>query len=131
MMNQNTIRCLMVLLGISALGLMACTTTSSNKTQASKLQVVYQCERGTILNVSFIERGYTTLQGGKHYKRRYHEKTPFAIVNFGNNQEVTLMQEVTASGYKYSDGRYALHSKGDEAIWMVGKMADERCVLND
>jgi len=129
MINQLITHILISLIGFSVLGLTACTTTAPNKIQTSELQVVYQCERGTTLNVRFVERGYTTLHGGKHYKRRYHEKAAAAIINFGDHQVVTLTQAITASGFMYSDGHYSLHSKGDEAIWTVGKMADEGCVL--
>lgn len=120
----------MTLLSLSALALTACATSTPINTQPDQLDVVYKCEDGTILNVSFVERGYTTIHGGKHYKRRYHEKAPAAIVNVGDNQTVTLIQEVSGSGFIYSNERYSLHSKGNEAIWTVGKMAGEHCTLN-
>jgi membrane-bound inhibitor of C-type lysozyme len=130
MKNQLINRLLITLLGVSALALAACSTTTSNKTQSDNIHVVYQCERGSVLNVSFVERGYTTIHGGKHYKRRFHEKPSAAIVNIGDNQTLTLIQEVSGSGFKYTNGRYTLRGKGNEAIWTVGRMADEHCVAD-
>lgn len=125
MITQPKTQLLMMLLGISVLALSGCVTRQSEKTQ-----VVYQCERGSVLNVTFAERGYTTIHGGKHYKKRYHEKPSVAIVSFGDNQMVTLTQEISGSGFIYSNGQYSLHGKGNEATWTVGKMIGEQCVAD-
>ena len=131
--HQLIDRLLITLLSVSALALTACSaikSTQSSNAQADDIEVIYQCERDSVLNVTFSERGYTTIHGGKHYKRRYHEKPSVAIVHFGDNQTVTLTQEVSGSGFQYSNGRYSLRGKGNEAIWTVGKMADEHCVAD-
>lgn len=133
MTNQLINRLLITFLAISTLVLTGCSairSTPSNNVQADDIEVVYQCERGSVLNVTFAERGYTTIHGGKHYKKRYHEKPSVAIVNFGDNQSVTLTQEISGSGFKYSNGRYSLQGKGNEAIWTIGRMADEHCVAD-
>jgi membrane-bound inhibitor of C-type lysozyme len=133
MMNPFINRLLIGFLAVSALALTACSairSAPSNNTQAEKIEVVYQCERDSVLNVTFAERGYTTIHGGKHYKKRHHEKPSVAIVHFGDNQTVTLTQEVSGSGFSYSNGKYALRGKGNEAIWTIGRMADEHCVAD-
>lgn len=133
MTNPLINRLLIALLAISTLVLTACSairSAPSNNVQTEDVEVVYQCERGSVLNVTFAEKGYTTIHGGKHYKKRYHEKPSVAIVNFGDNQSVTLTQEISGSGFKYSNGRYSLHGKGNEAIWTIGRMADEHCVAD-
>lgn len=133
MKHQLINRLLITILSVSALVLTACSaikSTQSSNAQADDIEVVYQCERGSVLNVTFSERGYTTIHGGKHYKRRYHEKPSVAIVHFADNQPVTLTQEVSGSGFQYTNGRYSLRGKGNEAIWTVGRMADEHCVAD-
>lgn len=133
MMNPLKHPLLIAFLAVSALVLTACSAIRSapaNKAQAEDIEVVYRCERGSVLNVIFAERGYTTIHGGKHYKKRYHEKPSVAIVHFGDNQTMTLTQEISGSGFKYSNGRYSLQGKGNEAIWTVGRMADEHCVAD-
>jgi membrane-bound inhibitor of C-type lysozyme len=133
MMNPFINRLLIAFLAVSALALTACSairSTPSNNAQTDDIEVIYQCERGSVLNVTFAERGYTTIHGGKHYKKRYHEKPSVAIVHFGDNQTVTLTQEVSGSGFSYSNGQYALRGKGNEAIWTIGRMADEHCVAD-
>lgn len=133
MLNPFINRLLIAFLAVSTLVLTACSairSAPSNNTQADDIEVVYQCERGSILTVTFAEQGYTTIHGGKHYKKRYHEKPSVAIVQFGDNQTVTLTQEVSGSGFSYNNGQYALRGKGNEAIWTIGKMADEHCVAD-
>lgn len=133
MRNPFINRLLITLLAVSALALSACSairSTPSSNVKADDIEVVYQCERGSVLNVTFAEKGYTTIHGGKHYKKRYHEKPSVAIVHFGDHQTVTLIQEVSGSGFKYTNGRYSLQGKGNEAIWTVGRMADEHCVAD-
>ncbi|QVL45345.1 MAG: MliC family protein [Methylophilaceae bacterium] len=133
MLNPFINRLLIAFLAVSTLVLTACSAIRSapaKNLQAEDIEVVYRCERGSILTVTFAEQGYTTIHGGKHYKKRYHEKPSVAIVQFGDNQTLTLTQEVSGSGFFYSNGQYALRGKGNEAIWTIGKMADEHCVAD-
>jgi membrane-bound inhibitor of C-type lysozyme len=125
MINQHTTPFLLIFLGISALALTACSTT-----QSTKEQVVYHCDRGTTLNVTFVERSYSTIHGGRHSKVRHHKRATAAIVYISENQTVTLPAEKVASGFMYSNGRYTLRGKESEAIWSIGKMADEHCVAD-
>ncbi len=133
MMNPLKHPLLIAFLAVSTLVLTACSAIRSapaNNVQAEDIEVVYRCERGSVLTVTFAEQGYTTIHGGKHYKKRYHEKPSVAIVQFGDHQTVTLTQEISGSGFKYSNGRYSLQGKGNEAIWTIGRMADEHCVAD-
>lgn len=125
MINQNSTLLQVMLFTLSILTLAACSTT-----QPTKKQVIYQCERGSNLDVTFVERSYSTIHGGRHSKVRHHKRATAAIVNISENQAVTLPAEKVASGFMYSNGRYTLRGKGNEAIWSIGKMADEHCVVN-
>jgi len=125
MINQHATPFLMTLLGISALALTACSTT-----QPTKKQIVYHCDRGTTLNVTFVERSYSTIRGGRQNRLRHHKQVTAAVVKFTAEDVVTLPAEKVASGFMYSNGRYTLRGKGNEAMWTVGKMLDEHCVAD-
>ncbi|MGJ8620013.1 MAG: MliC family protein [Methylophilaceae bacterium] len=125
MQNQQTTRLMIALLGVSILALTACSSS-----QVTKKQLVYQCERGSVLDVTIVERVYPTSLKGRHSKMRHLTHATAAIVNINGEQIVTLPMAEIASGFKYSNGRYTLHGKGNEAIWTVGKMVDEQCVAD-
>ena len=57
----------------------------------------YRCEGGADLQVQFPE--------GK------------AVVTFPDQTSIALPQQVSGSGFRYSDGRNELRGKGDTAIW--------------
>lgn len=124
MQNKPT-RITMALIGFSALLLTACASS-----QVTKTQLVYQCERGTALDVTIVERVYPTSLKGRHSKIRNLSQATAAIVSINGAQAVTLPAEEVASGFKYSNGHYSLRGKDNEAIWTVGKMADEQCVAD-
>ena len=125
MMNQHIPRLMMALLGFSALALTACSSS-----QVTKKQQVYRCERGSVLNITIIERVYPTSLKGRHSKIRNLTQATAAIVNVNGEQVATLPAEEVASGFKYSDGHYSLRGKGNEATWTVGKMVDEQCIAD-
>ncbi len=71
--------------------------------------VTYTCENGLKLEVAFEESGN-------------------ARVKAGAMAEMELRGMPAASGNYFSNGRYALHTKGmDEALWTVGRMLPVYC----
>lgn len=125
MNNQKLSPILLMVLGSSALALTACSTT-----QPTKRQVVYHCDRGSIIDVTFVERSYSTLHGGRHSKVRHHKTSTAAIVKIAEDQIVTLPAEDVAFGNMYSNGRYTLHTNEKEVTWAIGKMAGEHCIAS-
>ncbi len=125
MINKHTARIMIVLLGFSTLALTACSSS-----QVTKKQLVYRCERGSVLDVTIIEKVYPTSLKGRHSKIRNLTHTTAAIVNVNGEQVTTLPAEEVASGFEYSNGRYSLRGKGNEAIWTVGKMTAEQCIAD-
>jgi membrane-bound inhibitor of C-type lysozyme len=91
--------------------------------------VHYECDRGTELAVTFTEKGFTTMRGGRNSMHRYEVKKVAAHITLKDGTLVTLPIQKAASGFMYSNGRYALRGKNDEAMWSVGKMAAEHCVI--
>ncbi|MFV1921723.1 MAG: hypothetical protein ACMZ63_03805 [Methylotenera sp.] len=116
---------MMALLGFSALALMGCSSS-----QVTKKQLAYRCERGTVLDVTIIEKVYPTSLKGRHSKIRNLSHVTAAIVTINGEQIVNLPAEEVASGFKYKNGLYSLRGKANEAIWAVGKMMPEQCVTD-
>jgi membrane-bound inhibitor of C-type lysozyme len=96
---------------------------------ADAKMVHYECDRGTELVVTFIEKGFTTMRGGRNSMHRYEVKKVAANITLEDGTLVTLPIQKVASGFMYSNGRYILRGKNDEAMWSVGKMAAEHCVI--
>jgi len=106
-----------------AVGLLAnCTTTS--KVQKN---IHYECDRGTHLNVTFIEKGVTTVRGGRNSMPHYEIKNVAAKVTLYDGTAMALPVQKVASGFMYSNGKYSLRGDGNEAMWAVGRMLAERC----
>ncbi len=125
MKNQYITRIIIALLGFSSLALMGCSSS-----QVTKKQLVYRCERGTVLDVTIIERVYPTSLKGRHSKIRNLSQATAAIVSINGAQAVTLPAVEVASGFEYSNGHYSLRGKDNEAIWTVGNMTAEHCIAD-
>jgi membrane-bound inhibitor of C-type lysozyme len=125
MKNQYITRIIIALLGFSSLTLMGCSSS-----QVTKKQLVYRCERGTVLDVTIIEKVYPTSLKGRHSKIRNLSQVTAAVVTINGEQIVNLATEEVASGFKYTNGLYSLQGKGKEATWTVGKMAPEQCIAD-
>jgi membrane-bound inhibitor of C-type lysozyme len=125
MKNLHITRIIKVLLGFSVLALTACSSS-----QVTKKQLVYRCERGSVLNVTIIEKVYPTSLKGRHSKIRNLSHVTAAVVTINGEQIVNLPAEEVASGFKYTNGLYSLRGKANEAIWTVGKMMPEQCVTD-
>lgn len=89
----------------------------------------YQCDRGTNLSVTFTEKGFTTVRGGKNSMPKYEIKNVAADVTLADGTLITLPVQKVASGFMYSNGKYSLRGKGDEAMWSVGRMLAEQCAV--
>jgi len=49
------------------------------------------------------------------------------MVQMNNDKPVTLPADTSASGAKYMSATHQFWSKGDEAMWTVGRMAPMTC----
>lgn len=87
----------------------------------------YECDRGSSLNVTFTEKGVTTVHGGRNSMPKYEVKKVAANVTLSDNTLITLPMQKAASGFMYSNGKFTLRGKGDEAMWSVGRMLAEHC----
>lgn len=90
-----------------------CVNKPSNSTEAKANVVKYVCDRGTQLKATFSADG---------------ENVKISTQSVEN---LVIPSQVTGSGFLYSNGRYELRGKGNEALWSVGRMAAERCVADD
>ena len=91
-------------------------TKDSHNTSAKNVK--YTCNRDTKLSVNFTSTHNDS------------NKT-IAIINGFGNQGIILPQKHVASGFLYSNGKYTLRGKGEQAAWTVGRMADFHCTLGD
>ena len=110
------------LICITAFLLTNCTTTSK-----TAKNVHYECDRGSQLNVTFTEKGVTTIRGGRNSMPRYEIKNVAANVTLPDGSVIILPVQKVASGFMYSNGKYSLRGEGNEAMWAVGRMLAERC----
>lgn len=106
-------------------GVMASCTTTPKPAK----NIHYECDRGTHLNVTFVEKGATTVRGGRNSIPRYEIKNVAANVTLADDIIITLPVQKVASGFMYSNGKYSLRGEGDEAMWSVGRMLAEHCVI--
>jgi membrane-bound inhibitor of C-type lysozyme len=81
---------------------------STHSAQAADIR--YACDNGTMLTVAFSEAA--------------------ANVTLPDGAEVSLPQQVSGSGFWYSNGRYELRGKGDEAQFAIGRMAPANCKVD-
>ncbi|MES2636738.1 MAG: MliC family protein, partial [Pseudomonadota bacterium] len=83
-------------------------------------KINYQCDRGSVFSVTFVEKGITTVRGGRSSIPRYEVKNVAANITLADDTLITLPAQTTASGFMYSNGKYTFRGKGDEAMWSVG-----------
>lgn len=84
----------------------------------STKNVKYTCNRDTTLSVNFTSTHNDS------------DKT-IAIINGFGKQGIILPQKSVTSGFLYSNGKYTLRGKNEQATWTVGRMADFHCTLGD
>ncbi|MDZ4097607.1 MAG: MliC family protein [Methylophilaceae bacterium] len=96
---------------LSILFLTAC-VTNSEVASTDKSVVKYACDRGTQLTATFSKDGSNV------------EISTNAVKN------LILTAQPAASGFIYSNGRYELRGKGQEAMWPIGRMVPEPCLVN-
>ncbi len=77
---------------------------------AQAADIRYACDNGTVLTVAFSEAA--------------------ANVTLPDGAKVSLPQQVSGSGFWYSNGRYELRGKGDEAQFAIGRMAPANCKVD-
>jgi len=99
----------------AALLVSACSTNSDGKwgfgwDNKKPVSTGYTCDDGTRFNAVF--------------------KQDRAVVTMTDGQKLVLMQQPAASGTRYSSGVHELHTKGDEAIWTIGRRASVTCYAN-
>lgn len=88
----------------------ACSTSPSQITNTAR----YQCDRGTYLSVLFNQD-------------KIKPDQDMAVVQLEDGTSTELPASRAASGFLYTNGRYALRGKGNEAQWSIGRMAAETC----
>ncbi|MDH4440657.1 MAG: MliC family protein [Rhizobium sp.] len=81
---------------------------SALATQAADIR--YACENGTALVVAFSANA--------------------ADITLPDGAKVSLPQQVSASGFWYSNGRYELRGKGDDAQFTIGRMTPIPCKVD-
>ncbi|PHR85378.1 MAG: hypothetical protein COA59_03235 [Colwellia sp.] len=92
----------------------AAINTDNTKTRSVK----YTCNRATKLSINFTSKNK---ENHKH----------IAIINGYGEQAIILPSKKTTSGFLYSNGKYTLRGKGEQATWTVGRMADFQCSVGD
>ena len=68
----------------------------------------YDCGNGTRLKVDFVD-------------------AESVMVQMNDDTPITIPAVKAASGAKYTDARHTFWSKGDQAEWIVGRMAPMTC----
>lgn len=116
-------------IAITFAGIATCFIGACATLPADTKGVHYACDRGTELAVRFTEKGFTTMRGGRNSMHRYEVKKVAANISLVDGTLIILPVQKVASGFMYSNGRYTLRGKNNEAMWSVGKMAAELCVI--
>lgn len=78
---------------------------------ADVINAVFECEGGLRLIVVFDN----------------DKDPPVAVVTIEGQEPQTLPIARSGSGYYYSNGRYGLRGKGEEAMWEIGRMKPIDC----
>lgn len=100
---------------LTLFGIAAALFAAPQPSQAEAINAVFNCDGGLTLNVVFD-----------------NDKDPaLAVVTIEGEEPQTLPIAMSGSGYAYSNGKYGLRGKGDEAMWEVGKMAPINCKQAD
>ncbi len=121
MMQDKKKHILVVLFAIITVG--ACATKP-----APVKTVDYQCDRGTSLSVTFTDRDFTKERADRNTAHQDKVKDFVANVTLADGTLITLPAQIVASGFMYSNGKYSLRGKGNEAMWSVGRMLAEQCL---
>lgn len=114
----------LLLVIIASSFLLGCAATRSHITTDKKIQktstknVKYTCNRNTTLSVNFTS---TSNESDKK----------IAIINGFGKQAIILPNKAVASGFLYSNGKYALRGKEEQATWTVGRMVPFQCSVGD
>lgn len=87
----------------------------------------YVCDRGTGFSVTYTEKGFTTVRGGRNSMPKYELKNVAANITLSDGTLITLPVQKTSSGFMFSNGRHTFRGEGNEAMWSVGRMLAERC----
>ena len=95
-----------ILAGLVSLILFSLTPTFA----AHAADIRYSCDNGTALIVAFSEAA--------------------AEITLPDGVKATLPQQVSASGFWYSNGRYELRGKGEEAHFAIGRMTPVNCKVD-
>ena len=83
----------------------------SGPANAEAINAVFNCVDGQTLNVVFD-----------------NDKDPaVAVVTIEGEEPMTLPIAMSGSGYYYTNGKYGLRGKGQEAMWEAGRMAPIGC----
>lgn len=94
-----------VCLGIPVLAMSIATAGADT----DRIEATFDCDNGVVLEVTF------------------DNAKDVAIVSTEGMEPQSLPIGMSGSGYYYSNGRYGLRGKGDEATWEVGRMAPVNC----
>jgi membrane-bound inhibitor of C-type lysozyme len=85
--------------------LAGCSAARAPNTPHETVNVVYQCDNGLPLRVS------------------YDRTSNIAIVN----ELISLPQATSGSGFRYQAVGHDLQGTGNEVIWVAGRLAPRRC----
>ena len=96
---------------IVGLGAFALFIAGSAEPRAEAINAVFDCDNGTTLNVVFDN----------------DQEPNVAIVTVEGQEPLTLPIAESGSGYAYTNGKYTLTGKGEEAEWGVGRMKPTPC----
>lgn len=122
MMQHKKTIFVILLIAVTASFISACTTKPIEKKPR-----YYACDRGTNFNVTYTEKGFTTVRGGRNSMPKYEIKNVAANITLADGTFITLPVQETASGYMYSNGKHTFRGEGNEAMWSVGRMLAEQC----
>lgn len=82
---------------------------------AEEIEAVFNCDGDLTLNVVFDNDAEPNT----------------AVVTIEGQDSITLPIAISGSGYYYTNGKYGLRGKGDEATWEVGRMAPINCTAEE
>jgi|TARA_B110000902_G_C13827540_1_gene406168 membrane-bound inhibitor of C-type lysozyme len=77
--------------------------------------IEYYCDNNRKISISFTSINKENTQ------------TSIAIINSEGDQPIILATKQEAPGFLYTNGKYSLRVKGNEARWTIGKMMPIKC----
>lgn len=96
---------------LSLLFLTACVTNAEVASTDSSV-VKYACDRGAQLTATFSKDGSNV------------------EISTNTVKNLILRAQAAASDFIYSNGRYELRGEGEKAMWSIGRMAPEQCLVS-